>query len=199
VKVKKRSLRSPLETGYGGTESFKKIIGQGGSIPVAQLDSIDPSLGPTGEPILGGYDDLRELARHKGSYRGPYRELHPQAQIEEASRPVIKHPWRESRGPHTHRLGEAKPRPRKATEVTVTRTVTVTVTKRPRKPPSRTVCATLTIDVTKTITVGSELPARTVTTTHVIPPPTELPGKLSELDDRLKELGDELKHFDPGN
>jgi len=167
-------------------------------MPVAQLDSVNLSLGPTGEPTLD-YDDLREFARHKKSYRGRHREPLRQGHIEEAPRPVIKHPWRESREPRAHRLAKAKPPVQKATEVTVTRTVTITVTKRPRNPPNRTVCATLTVDVTKTITVGSELPAHTVTTTHVIPPPTELPGKLSELDDRLKELGDELKHFDPGN
>lgn len=164
---------------------------------MAQLDSVDPSLGLTGEPTLDGYDDLRGFAKRKGSYRGPYRESLPQGYIEESPRPVIKHSWLESREPRSRRLAEAKPPAREATEVTVTRTVTVTVTKHLRHPP-RTVCTTLTVDVTKTTTVGSGQ-TRTVTTTHVIPPPTELPKKLSQLDDRLKELGDELKHFDPGH
>ena len=198
MRVKKRSLRSPPEAGYGGVESFKKRIGQGGSIPVAQPNSVDPSLGLAGEPILDGYDDLREFARHKRSHRGPYRESLPQGYVEESPRPVIKHSWLESREPRARRLAEAKPPAREATEVTVTRTVTATVTKRLR-PPNRTVWATLTVDVTKTTTVDSGVLTRTVTTTHVIAPPTELPGKLSQLDDRLKELGDELKHFDPGH
>ncbi|CUS14692.1 unnamed protein product [Tuber aestivum] len=216
IRVKKRSLRGPPDTGCGGAEPFKRRRGQGVPMQVAQPKPMDPSISLGRKPFRDGHGDLRELPGHKQSprephresyresyrepYRGPHREPHPHGYTKETPRPIPKHPWPEPREPPARKPVAPKPPGQRVAEVTITQTLTVTVTKHPRDPPSRTVCVpiTLTVDVTKTITLSSRLPAETVTTTQVITP-TELPEKLSRLDGRLRELGDGLKRFDPGN